>query len=207
MVEESRRTGQILKAFNATFLMSIPKEHGADMLGKFRLISLCNVILKIITKVMANRLKPLMSGLISLEKMGFIEGRKILDGIILTHEMIHSLKQAKAPRMLIKVDLTKAYDKVSWRFMKDVLKAFGFQHDWVRWIGNLLSSSFFSILLNGVSSTTFQASRGLRQGDPLSPFLFNLMAEGLDRDLKVRQVAGDIKGVGPHKGMVPQTHQ
>ena len=96
MVEESRRTGWILKSFNATFLMLIPKEHGADMPGKFRPISLCNVILKIITKVMANTLKPFMSGLISLEQTGFVEGKKILDGIILTHEMIHSLKQMKS---------------------------------------------------------------------------------------------------------------
>ena len=83
------------------------------MPSKFRPISLCNVILKITTKVMANRLKPLMLGLISLERMGFIKGRQILDGIILPHEMIHSLKQTKTPGMLIKVDLTKAYDKVN----------------------------------------------------------------------------------------------
>ena len=75
--------------------------------------------------------------------------------------MIHSLKQTKISGMLIKVDLVKAYDKVSWRFLKEVLKAFGFQNDWVRWISNLLSSAFFSILVNGAPSSTFQASRGL----------------------------------------------
>ena len=75
---------RILKAFNATFLSLIPKEHGADSLGKCRLISLCNVVLKIITKVMANHLKPLMLGLVSQEQLGFVEGRQILDGIILT---------------------------------------------------------------------------------------------------------------------------
>ena len=106
----------------------IPKEHGIDLPIKFRPISLCNVVLKIITKVMANRLKPLMSGLISPEKSGFVEGRQILDGIILTQEMIHSLKKTKSPGMLIKVDLVKAYDKVSWLFLKAMLKAFGFQH-------------------------------------------------------------------------------
>ena len=129
MVEESRRIGLILKEFNATFLMLIPKEHGADMPSKFRMISLCNVILKIITKVMANRLKTLMSGLISLEETGFVEGRQILDGIILTHEMVHSLKKMKSPGMLIKVNLTKAYDKVSWQFLNATLKAFQFQHE------------------------------------------------------------------------------
>jgi len=113
VAEKSRRTGRILKAFNATFFTLIPKEKGADMPGKFRPISLCNVILKIITKVMANYLKPLMSGIISPEQTRLVKGRQILDGIILTHEMIHSLKQTKSPGMLIKVDLVKAYDKFS----------------------------------------------------------------------------------------------
>ena len=131
VMEESRKIGRFLKAFNATFLTLIPKEHGADSPGKFRLISLCNVIPKIITKVMADRLKSLMSGLISIEQSSFIKGRQILDGIIRTHEMIHSLKQTKSLGMLIKVDLAKAYDKVSWRFLKVMLKAFGFQHGWV----------------------------------------------------------------------------
>ena len=78
---------------------------------------------------MANCLKPLMLGLVSQEQSGFVEGRQILDGIILTQEMIHSLKQTKILGMLIKVDLEKAYGKFSWRFLKEVLKAFGFQHD------------------------------------------------------------------------------
>ena len=206
-MEESRWTGQILKAFNVAFLTLIPEEHGADSLGKFRLISLCNVITKIITKVMANMIKPLTSGLISLEKSSFIEGREILDGIILTHEMIHSLKQTKSPGMLIKVDLAKACDKVNWRFLKAMLKSFGFQHNWVQWISNLVSSTFFSILVNGAPSTTFQATRGLQKRDLLSPFLFILMAKGLGKALKSRQVEGAIKGARPHEGMDPQTHQ
>lgn len=192
--------GRVLKAFKATFLSLIPKENGADTPGKFRPISLCNVVLKIITKVMAYRLKPLLPGLVSQEQSGFVEGRQILDGIILTQEMIHSLKQTKIPGMLIKVDLAKAYDKVSWRFLKVVLKAFGFQHDKIRWIGNLVSSAFFSILVNGAPTSTFQASRGLRQGDPLSSFLFILLDEGLNRALKAKRVAGTLKGLNPHEG-------
>ena len=92
IVESSRKTGRILKAFNATFLTLIPKEQGTEDPGKFRPIALCNVIYKIITKVIANRLRPLLPVLISPEQAGFVEGRQILDGIILVHEAIHSLK-------------------------------------------------------------------------------------------------------------------
>ena len=92
VVEEFRRTKRVLKAFNATFLSLIPKEHGVDSPGKFQPISLCNIVLKIITKVMANHLKPMLPELVSSEQSGFVEGRQILDGIILTQEMIHSLK-------------------------------------------------------------------------------------------------------------------
>lgn len=84
VVEESKRTKRVLMAFNATFLSLIPKEHGADTPGKFQPISLCSVVLKIITKVMENQLKPLLPQLVSPEQSGFVEGRKILDKIILT---------------------------------------------------------------------------------------------------------------------------
>ena len=117
--------------------------------------------------------------------------------------MIHLLKQTKSPGMLIKVDLAKAYDKVSWLFLKAMLKAFGFQHDWVRWVCNLVSLAFFSILFNGAPTSTFQESRGLRKGDPLSPYLFILMAKGLGRVLKAKQDGRTIKGVGPHEGVNP----
>lgn len=80
---------------------------------------------------MANHLKPILPKLVSPEQSRFVEGRKILDGIILTQEIIHSLKKTKMPGIMIKVDLAKAYDKVSWHFLKEILTAFGFQHDWV----------------------------------------------------------------------------
>ena len=105
VVEESKRTKRVLKAFNATFLTLLPKEQGVDSPRKFRPISLCNVVLKIITKVMANHLKPMLPKLVSQEQSGFVEGTQILDGIILTPEMIHFLKQTKMPGMMIKVVL------------------------------------------------------------------------------------------------------
>ena len=120
----------VLRALNSNFLALIPKESGTEDPGKLRPIALCNVIYKIITKVIANRLKPILPLIISLEQVGFMEGRQILDGIILVHEIIHSLKSTRTPGMLLKLDLSKAYDKLNWQFFSGILKEFGFVEDW-----------------------------------------------------------------------------
>eukprot|EP00253_Pinus_taeda_P018973 PITA_18973 len=108
VVEESRALHWLLPSLNSTFLALIPKEEESIALDKFRPIPLCNVIYKVISKVIANRLKALLPMLISPEQSGYVEGRQILDGIILTHEIIHSLKQTRQPGMIPKLDLSKA---------------------------------------------------------------------------------------------------
>jgi len=107
-----------------------------------------------------------------------------MDGILLTHEIIHSLKQFKKIGMLLKIDLSKAFDSLSWKYIHKMLIAFGFSPPWVRWVMSLISSSFFSIMINGIPSSPFHPSRVIWQGDPLSPFLFIIMAEGLGRCIK-----------------------
>ena len=103
---------------NDTHLALILKEIGASHPGKFRPISLCNVIYKIISKVVANRLKLLLPLLISPEQSGYVEGCQILDGIILAHEVVHSLKTTKTLGMILKLDLSKALNKFSWLFIE-----------------------------------------------------------------------------------------
>ena len=121
-----------------------------------------------------------------------------MDSIILAHEVISSLKSMKTPGMLIKLDLSKVFDKASWQYLRAILNSFGFDQDWVNWIMNLTSSAFFSILVSGVPSCPFSASRGIRQGDPLSPFLFVLMADGLGRYIKSVVQDGSLKGLPLH---------
>ena len=126
IVEESQKKQWVLPVLNDTHLTLIPKEVGADHLGKFHPISLCKVTYKIISKVVANRLKPLLPLLISPEKYGYVEGCQILNGIILAHEITHSLKNSKTLGMLLKLDLSKAFDKLGWDFIERTPLDFGF---------------------------------------------------------------------------------
>ena len=128
-MEESKSKLGVLKSFRATFLALIPKGEGADSPGKFRPISLCNVMYKITTKVIANKLKPLLPSLISPEQSSFVKGIQILDCIIVVHETIHSLKCTKHLGMLVKLDISKAYDKLSWQYLEEILRVHGFSSE------------------------------------------------------------------------------
>eukprot|EP00253_Pinus_taeda_P008595 PITA_08595 len=198
VVEESRSLRWMYPGLNATFIALIPKSEDSNTPDKFRPIALCNIIYKIVSKVVALRLKLLLPGIISPEQSGYVEGRQITDGIILTHEIIHSLKHSKKPGMLLKIDLSKAFDSISWEYMEKILRVFGFANAWIRWIMSLVSSAFFSIFINGTPTSTFRPSRGLRQGDPLSPFLFIIMAKGLGRSLNATIQSHELKGLNLH---------
>ena len=87
--------------------------------------------------------------------MGFAKGRQILDGVILVHEVLHSLKSTRQPGMMIKLDIAKAYDKLSWQFMDKMLEAYGFFQGWVEWVMSLVTSPFFNILLNVSPTSVF----------------------------------------------------
>jgi len=110
---------------------------------RYRPIALCNVVYKIISKVVANRLKPLLSSLVSGEQTGYVEGRQILDNIIQAHEVVHSLKSNKRVGMIVQLDIAKAYDKVKLIYIKKLLTIFGFDHNWVRWVMALVTLSKF----------------------------------------------------------------
>jgi len=152
-VKESRTLHWLLPSLNATFITLIPKEEHSITPDKFRPIALCNVIYKFISKVIASRLKPLLPLLISLEQSRYVEGRQIIDDIILTHEIIHSLKHNKG-KYASQNYLSKDFDKLSWIYIQKMLIAFGFSPHWVRWVMNLVSYTFFSILVKWHSLTS-----------------------------------------------------
>jgi hypothetical protein len=207
VVEDSRRSASILKALNATMITLIPKGNEANTPDRYRPIALCNVIYKIISKVIENRLKPLLPSLISQEQAGFVEGRQIMDNIIQAHEIIHTLKLQKRGGMIIQLDLAKAYDKISWHYMIKTLEAFGFTQHWISWIVSLVSTTSYSLLINGAPTKPFWPTRGIRQGDPLSPFLFILMMEGLSWSIKSATTTGEITGLKPFENCPTSTHQ
>eukprot|EP00253_Pinus_taeda_P014954 PITA_14954 len=198
---------KVWPAINSTFYALIPKGDNLEDVNGFRPIALCNVIYKIITSMVAKRLKPLLDKLISAEQTGFVEGRQILDGLVVTEEVIHSLKDKKQKGMMIKLDLSKAYDRLSWNYLEKVLESFCFSRRWINWIHSMISSPNFSILVNETPSKKFTASRGIRQGDPLSPFLFILTAEGLGRFIKKEREANRLKGLKLWGNNLPLNHQ
>ena len=98
----------------------------------------------------------------------------------MVHEAIHSLKITKNPGMLVKLDITKYYDNLSWKYMRDILRDFGFRRDYVELVMHMVLYTFYSIMLNGSPTRTLNLTQGIHQGDPLSPFLFIIMEEWIN---------------------------
>ncbi|GJW80836.1 RNA-directed DNA polymerase, eukaryota [Tanacetum coccineum] len=180
---------------NSSFIALIPKFQGAKMVKDYRPISLIGSLYKIITKLLANRLVTVIDGLVMKSQFGFIANRQILDGPFILNEIIHWCKAKKKQTLIFKVDFEKAFDSVRWDFLDDVLKNLGFGSRWRDWIQSCLNSSKGSILVNGSPTSEFQYFKGLKQGDPLSPFLFILVMESLHLSFQKVVNAGLYKGV------------
>lgn len=144
-------------------------------------ISLVHSVTKIISKVLASRLQAVLDQLINSYQAAFIKRRHILDNFFCAHILIHHLHVTKKPAALFKIDFERAFDNVNWCFLTELLTARGFFDLWIRWVSALLASSSSVVLLNGTPGPSFHCRRGFRQGDPLSPLLFNLCIDMLFR--------------------------
>ncbi|KAJ9539609.1 hypothetical protein OSB04_026115 [Centaurea solstitialis] len=164
---------------NASFVSLIPKVATPLSLNDYRPISLIGVLYKVIAKVLAHRLKKVIGKVISDPQSAFIKGRNILDGVLIANEVVDFVRFKKRKGLIFKVDFEKAYDSVDWNFLLGTMNRMGFGKKWIGWISACLRSSSTSVLVNGSPSKEFMMEKGLRQGDPLAPFLFLIVAENL----------------------------
>eukprot|EP00253_Pinus_taeda_P021062 PITA_21062 len=183
MIRWVQKKGKMGGFTNSTFLALIPKENRPTSFSKFRPISLCNNSYKIFKKILAMRLKPSLPSLISKNQGGFISNRHIHDSIILVQEAIHSSLSRQEKGFVLKLDLANTFDRVRHSFLFAVLKKMGFDSSFINTIAACISGPWISPLINGRPCEAFQSSRGLRQGCPLSPYLFILMAESFSKAL------------------------
>jgi hypothetical protein len=195
MVEDTRIRGKISGDLNSTFLVLIPKIDSPLSFDDYRPISLCNLIYKIVSKVISNRIKPFLGRGLSAEQLGFLKGRRIQDAIGAAHECIHSIKQKNLKALILKLDLKKAFDCIDWDFLRLALHSVGFGENFILWIMACVSSARFAVLVNGEATSFFKSGRGLRQGCPLSPYLFILIMESLSLLLAKSTSEHRISGV------------
>lgn len=206
MIQGFMRKSKVGGGINSTFLALIPKEVNPRSFERYRLISLCNASYKILAKLLANRIKPLLQKLISPAQEGFMKGRNTLDNVIQVEEALHSSHYRKEQGMLIKLDMSNAFDRVTCFFLYRVLHSFGFNQEFINLIKACTWKVWIVPLVNGRPANYFQATKGLRQGCPLSPFLYILMADTLSRRLSYKKYVGNIPGIRIVKGVDLMNH-
>ena len=182
---------------NHTLITLVPKIDNPELVSDFHPVSLYNVLYKIYSKVLANRLKKYLSSLITEHQSAFAKKRLISDNIMVAFETLHHMKQHNSGKhgfMAIKLDMSKAYDRVEWVYLEKLMEKIGFCARWVALMMSCVKTVSYFIMVNGEPIGMIHPERGIRQGDPLSPFLFLLCMEGLHALIKHSARNGDIKG-------------
>ena len=173
-----------MQSINGSYITLIPKCDGATKISEFRPISLLNTSMKIITKLLANRLHSVIQTLIHKNQYGFIQSRTVQDCVAWALEYLHLCRKSNKQLLILKLDFEKAFDKVEHSAMLNIMQHKGFGPKWLQWMSMIFSSGTSSVLLNGVPRKVLHCRRGVRQGDPLSPLLFVLTADVFVKPLK-----------------------
>jgi hypothetical protein len=195
--------GRMLGSVNFTHIVVIPKVANPERITQFRPISLCNVLYKIASKVLVNKMKSMLPQVISDSQSAFVPGRMITDNVIIAFETLHYLKNlrgGKNHQMAVKLDMSKAYDKVEWGFLKAMMLKLGFYAKWVDIVMTCVTTVTYAVMVNGEPKGYVKPTRGLRQGDPLSPYLFLICAEGLSALLRKAERESLFRGISICRG-------
>uniref|UniRef100_A0A803P996 Reverse transcriptase domain-containing protein n=1 Tax=Cannabis sativa TaxID=3483 RepID=A0A803P996_CANSA len=194
---------------NKTLITLIPKVKKPQHIQEYRPISLCNVISKLVTKVLVSRFKIALPMVISEEQSAFLPNRLITDNVLVAFELVHAIKNKTAGRNGVasfKLDMSKAFDRVEWKFIEEVMRKMGFAERWISLIMSCLTTNNFSFIINGEVMGDLTPSRGLQQGCPLSPYLFLICSEGFSRLLQHEQDSHNLMGFKLTRHAPPITH-
>lgn len=154
-IEYSRVFGVIPEELNMNFLTLIPKVDRPALFADYRPITLCNLVYKLITKIIAEHLKPFLGKFISPKQFGFFPNRQILDAVGIVQEVLHSIHSKQSPTIIVKLDLEKSYDKVNWTMLRLTFLQIGLPFDIVRWIMSCVSRAKYVVMVNGAPTSFF----------------------------------------------------
>ncbi|KAL0405476.1 UNVERIFIED_CONTAM: hypothetical protein Slati_3861500 [Sesamum latifolium] len=197
-LKSSGPNGSFNPLMNFTHIVLIPKCTNPSEMSHFPPISLCNIVYKLTSKTIANRIKPFLDKLISNTQAVFVPGRLITDNILVAYELKHFLKhknKGKKRYVSLKLDISKAYDRVEWSFLESVLNRLGFHPRFVSLIMTCVTTVSFSYLLNGKQFGFLKQERGLWQEDHLPAYLFLICTEAFSRMIRMAETKGRIEGI------------
>jgi hypothetical protein len=170
-----------IKRLNYGTITLLPKVKDAIRIQQYRPICLLNCIYKWFTKCLTIRLEHVAERIIHKNHTTFIQGRNIMNIVMVLHKILHETKRKKEIGVILKLDFEKAYDKVCWGFLMKCLRMRGFDELWCSWVEKILHNGTIFVKLNNCMGPYFQSFKGVTQRDPLSPLLFNLVADSLTR--------------------------